>query len=386
MAQTIVIIIILFGGYLIFLRNKAKNEKDLQINAIINRTNEHILSLAIKRNQGHVANETGNTQWKKDILHFVNKSLGEIPGNHLRLTGDDIFKLIDHHVEQYQKNVNINSHEAKKIKLENNNFLKKESTEINTTKSKQIFFSEISTLDSIIKKRLLSATKNLIRCDTQIVSRNKLSNADLVKDGYILDCNKYEREAAYFYKKNGYDVILKLDHWMVGEESYDDLSKNLMTTLRKYLPNAEYNKLIFRSEEAKNSINLSEIYPEHYPLHCYLPDFIAFNTKDGDWKFIEVKSPTDKLSFRQANWYINLMPDHWKYELFCSVNNDIDDIYIKNDLSRKGDSFDGIYKQHTNKIDERNQHLPTSKPIDSTELERLRKEYAKWKEKKILSK
>ncbi len=195
----------------------------------------------------------------------------------------------------------------------------------------------------------------------------------MINHDYILACNEYEREAAYFYKKNGYDVILKLDHIAIQVESYDEVSRALNTSLRRYMPKIEYEKFMFKTDQVKKSLNLNEVYPEHYSLSFYPPDFIVFNSKSGDWKFVEVKSPTDKLHFRQANWYINLMPDHWKYELFCSINKDIEDIYIKNDLPKKGGAFDSIYLQHVNDTDKWNKE--SNLKVDPIELERRRKEY-----------
>jgi len=64
------------------------------------------------------------------------------------------------------------------------------------------------------------------------------------------------------------------------------------------------------------------------------------------------------LHFRQANWYVKLMPENWNYEIFASLNRKCNSITIKNNLPRNGSIFEKIYAEEVKKTDDFNKMVP----------------------------
>jgi hypothetical protein len=171
------------------------------------------------------------------------------------------------------------------------------------------------------------------------------------------------REAANYYEKKDYFVI-RLEtssSVFVGkkENLFEDSAK-LGKLLREYLPFNEYLKFIHTPVIEKGILALNGVYPENSPISSYPPDFLVINKLNHEWKFVEVKSPKDKISFRQANWYINLMPNNWQYEILALINKDFEDVYIQNDLDKKGILFDEIYNEEKKEVDEFLKHFRKS--------------------------
>lgn len=112
----------------------------------------------------------------------------------------------------------------------------------------------------------------------------------------------------------------------------------------------DYLKLIHKKRCLLKSISLNGIDPKDYPLICYVPDFLVVDFKTGKWKFVEVKSYRDKLHFKQANWYVNLIPKHWEYEIFAQLKQEFDEIYNCSSLGpRKGEQFQRLYQLESDK-------------------------------------
>lgn len=226
--------------------------------------------------------------------------------------------------------------------------------------------SEVIKENSYIAKHYIKVTNDLVGCDALIVSRKRLKEVKGCEIDYIGACNKYEKEAASYYRERGYNYILKLDHWLTSTTLKEPKALQLKHNLIRHLPEGEYERFIHHPKKIDS--NFGKLYPHEYSLSSYPPDFVIFNSSTGDWRFVEVKSPNDNLSFRQANWYVNLMPDHWKFELFCLVNKDIENIFLKSDLPRKGGLFDDIYLEEIKNTDKLNANRP---PVDIEQYNRF---------------
>lgn len=231
---------------------------------------------------------------------------------------------------------------------------------------REILLSDVLNEDSYVKNHYIKITNDLVRCDACIVSRKRLAEVKGSNLDYIGSCNKYEIEAADFYRRKGYNYIYKLGHWYTNTTIKDPKSIQLKHNLIRHLPEGEYERFMYKPKN--NFICLGELYPNEYSLSFYPPDFVIFNSITGDWKFVEVKSPRDSLSFRQANWYVNLMPSHWKFEIFSLVNKDMEDVFLKSDLPRKGGYFDEIYTEEIQKTDRINDNRPQ---IDIEQMNRF---------------
>ncbi|MBL4783637.1 MAG: VRR-NUC domain-containing protein [Porticoccaceae bacterium] len=224
----------------------------------------------------------------------------------------------------------------------------------------QYLLSEISEKELYISKCINRVTQRMINCDIVIMSRENLSEG-----GEKIDIqgafNKYEKEAAFFYQTKGYEVI-KLEHFASSgagdKEHIFDESKELGIKLRKIFPIDEYQKFIYKSDACRKALVLNSIYPAEYSLSFYPPDFLVVKNDTKEWKFVEVKSPRDKLHFRQANWYVKLMPENWNYEIFASLNRKCDGVTIKTDLPRNGAVFEEIYSEEVTSTDKFNKRVP----------------------------
>lgn len=195
----------------------------------------------------------------------------------------------------------------------------------------------------------------MIHCPVRIESRSTLQQSASLGAFEDSSGNIYEREAKYYYQSKGYKVI-RLEHFAsAGVGSKEDIlpeSKILGNHLRKYLPPDTYQTFIRKSKASQEALVLNGVSPKDYSLSFYPPDFLVIDITTNIWKFVEVKGPTDKLHFRQANWYINLLPNQWEYEIFASVNIKFEDSYICNIAdTREGIKFQNEY---SNKIDEVN--------------------------------
>jgi hypothetical protein len=122
-------------------------------------------------------------------------------------------------------------------------------------------------------------------------------------------------------------------------------SERLGVSLRRYLSNSDYSLFIRRSYKLHNVVPLNGIDPKDYSICFYPPDFLLINNRSGEWKFVEVKGPKDKLHFRQANWFVNLIPKVWKYEIFASLDMQFEGMYLcVLDGNRSGPRFNEKYK------------------------------------------
>lgn len=220
--------------------------------------------------------------------------------------------------------------------------------------------SEIQNDTSFIGKCVRRVTQGIVNCNILIISRKNLLENVKIENNSPNSCNKYEKEAAYYYQTKGYRVI-RLDHWATcsvgrNEHLFKEAAK-LGDLLRSIFSREDYSKFIYRPKYHDKTISLSSIYPKNYPLSVYPPDFLVINKSNLKWKFVEIKSPNDRIHFRQANWYINLLPANWEYEIFASLNKEFDDIYIKNNLPRKRVGFDELYKKEKRKVDKYNKRV-----------------------------
>lgn len=237
---------------------------------------------------------------------------------------------------------------------------------------------------SNLQSHISRVTSRLINCDIRIISRTDLKNLDNTKEPPT-GLNKHEKEAFSYYTSIGYEVI-RLEHQflsLVGEKEHLFAeSKALGDKLRSLIPRRDYLKLIHRNENLlnKKALVLNSVYPRDYSLAFYPPDFIAVKKRllgANEFKFIEVKGPTDRLHFRQANWYVNLMPNHWQYEIFASINEDIEEIYIERDTPTKGVEFDETYEMHKLEVKEFRAASKTKRKTHKENLEKYSSESMK---------
>ena len=221
---------------------------------------------------------------------------------------------------------------------------------------------EVDTIDvapQFISKCYLRVTQQMINCRVRIVSRNNLQEANVGPHFKDFPWDRYEREAKYYYESIGYTVI-RLEHFASCAVSENERmfpkAKVLGGLLRKYLSNEDYTKYIYKKQSIKEAIALNGIDPKDYSISLYPPDFLVVENSSNKWKFVEVKGPTDKLRFRQANWFINLMPEAWDYEIFASLNRTFDDTYVcKASARRSGERFMDEYAKELESVKEYNE-------------------------------
>ena len=176
-------------------------------------------------------------------------------------------------------------------------------------------------------------TQELINCRVRIVSRQNMTES---KES---PRNRYESEAKRYYQSLGYTVI-RLEHFTSAsvkhqEDCYPE-SKILGRQLRKYLSKSDYDTYTYRNPLLEEAISLDTIDPKDYSISFYPPDFLMINKESGKHMFVEVKGPSDKLRFRQANWFVNLLPESWEYEIFASINKKFDETYVYTPNTTKG--------------------------------------------------
>jgi hypothetical protein len=215
-----------------------------------------------------------------------------------------------------------------------------------------------------VEKCYQRVTQEMINCQVRIISRNILKDVNGEYQFTNFLGNMYEKEAKYYYESTGFTVI-RLEHFAsnaVGEkESIFPEAKVLGDLLRKHLSKDDYNKYIFKKSAVKNVLVLNGIDPKDYSISFYPPDFLVINNNDGKWKFVEVKGPTDKLHFRQANWFVNLIPESWDYEIIALLNKKFDETYLcKIPGSRSGDKFNKEYAKKQKSVKGYNQTFKKS--------------------------
>lgn len=206
--------------------------------------------------------------------------------------------------------------------------LKLDCSHISKTMS-EINIPNIAASPLFVRRCFERVTGGLVNCPVVVVSRNKLAGLSLSAQGPASNLNKFEREAAAYYERLGYSVT-RLDHFascsVHYNEGFDD-SAALGKALRALLPSADYLRYIHRDPEVREGIVLNGVDPRKYALAFYPPDFLVAKRGSTDWKFVEVKGPADSLHFHQANWYVNLMPPTWHYEIFASLGRDFGETY-----------------------------------------------------------
>ncbi|MCO6413213.1 MAG: VRR-NUC domain-containing protein [Thiogranum sp.] len=208
-----------------------------------------------------------------------------------------------------------------------------------------------------IQKCYARVTQGLIYAPVRIVSRKILLEPSTPTAFKTLPWDRFEREARFHYENDGFEVI-RLEHFasqMVGDEREKVFAdpQLLGTHLRRVLSPADYQTYISKSAAIQTAIALNGIDPKLYSVSFYPPDFLVINRNDRSFKFVEVKGPTDKLRFRQANWYVNLIPTHWDYEIFASVNRQFDDVFLCTPTGpRAGEHFAASYQQAMHEVAE----------------------------------
>lgn len=222
-------------------------------------------------------------------------------------------------------------------------------------------FIEIDAIDEapqFIAKCYRRVTQEMINCQVTVISRNHLQEANIESQFKDFPWDRYEREAKYYYESTGHTVI-RLEHFascaVAENEKMFPKASALGALLRKYLSSDDYATYTFKKRSVKEAISLNGIDPKDYSISFYPPDFLVIENESNKWKFVEVKGPTDKLRFRQVNWFINLMPEAWNYEIFASLNRKFDNVYLcKSSGYRIGKKFAEEYAKELENINKYN--------------------------------
>ena len=207
-------------------------------------------------------------------------------------------------------------------------------------------------LEAAIPKCVNRVTAGLVNCNIRIVSKKRLKESN-----QYLGCqgaNFNEREAAFYYEQQGYEVI-RLEHFALasvgqpGEYARVE-SEPIAGHLLRLLPAEAYRRLIARSERyvETKSLALNSVMPKDYALAFYPPDFLVVRRrllKPNEFKFVEVKGPKDSIHFRQANWIVNLKPEDWDFEIFASVHDQVEDTFVECDLPATTEGFAVAYQE-----------------------------------------
>lgn len=215
----------------------------------------------------------------------------------------------------------------------------------------EILISNLDDAPIFVRKAYNRVTSGLVNCKVRVVSRKHLYLPSETEPTFIIKCNDYEKEVAHFYHLNGYKSI-RLDHATTSSLTIKTLQslqvRTLAQDLQTHLSLEFYNLFTFTSRTVKRALHLGEVSPRQYPLHCYPPDFVMVNDKLSSWHFVEVKSPKDKLHFKQANWFLNLKPDDWGYEIFATLDTDFDEAYLidLSNVNKQGIKFEEAYQKN----------------------------------------
>lgn len=219
-----------------------------------------------------------------------------------------------------------------------------------------IEISQIDNAPEFIAKCYQRVTQNMVNCQVKVVSRSNLEEVNPEDHFSKFPWDKYEREAKFFYESDGF-LVIRLEHFAssavaVNEHIFPE-AKILGGYLRKHLNGNDYAKYVFRKKSIRDATALNGIDPKDYSISFYPPDFLIVDRNSGKFKFVEVKGPADKLRFRQANWYINLIPEEWEYEIFASINRKFDDVYLlKKQDTRAGPKFKDEYEKQLESVND----------------------------------
>lgn len=226
-----------------------------------------------------------------------------------------------------------------------------------TPVTRNIKLTAIRQFEASVPSCVARVTAGLVNCNVRIVSKNQLNESKqyLGEKG----ANLNEREAAFYYQQQGYEVV-RFEHFassaMGGLDAYSiKVSELLKRDVRKLLSKIQYERLIKRTDRFNETVDVSlnTVMPKDYPLNFYPPDFLVVRRhllKPNEFKFVEVKGPTDHIHFRQANWAINLKPSDWKFEIFASVRGDMEETFVECDLPTATDAFLKAYKQKHDEV------------------------------------
>lgn len=137
---------------------------------------------------------------------------------------------------------------------------------------------------------------------------------------------KAEAAAAAFYEASQMRVArLSMQllfnvqkHALGGEALYkasdEAAAKAVWAALQEVMPQADIDTLLQSPKRNARHLSLDGLSPRKWPVSAYMPDLVCGTRRDG-WRFVEVKGPGDSLHFRQANWFVNVKPERWVFEI-----------------------------------------------------------------------
>ncbi len=138
----------------------------------------------------------------------------------------------------------------------------------------------------------------------------------------------FEKEAVSYYESIGYEVTRIGRGHDLESKLRGKFPKPVHAQFFGKTPAMEELERLYQERLRQSPPGvLNGIQPDQFPLQAYPPDLFAMRSKH-DWKFIEVKGPSDSMSFRQANWFINAAPKEWAYEIYASINRGMDEVLV----------------------------------------------------------
>lgn len=131
-------------------------------------------------------------------------------------------------------------------------------------------------------------------------------------------------------------------HVLAGEPLYrpsdEQMAREIWASIQKAMPRLEIETLFRDPKRHARHLSLDGLSPKKWPLGAYLPDLVC-GTSEGQWRFVEVKGPGDSLHFRQANWFVNLKPGHWAFEVCMPMEGISEPLVVSAGSKLAGPSF-----------------------------------------------
>lgn len=187
------------------------------------------------------------------------------------------------------------------------------------------YYEEPNAHPEWVRKLVDRVTSGLVQCSITILSAGRKSLVENSFDGAV-GLTRSEAFVAAHYRALGCKVV-RLEHTVasglgrgrLGISKIDEARERLRGELIDALPYSAYEQFATVNQHTLDEVRvLNEAALSEYPLSSYPPDFVM-GLSGHRFVFVEVKSATDALHFKQANWFLNLKPLDWQYEIVATV-------------------------------------------------------------------